>query len=109
MKKLLVAFLLGAGLFAALSYHVILTSGDQPLVIERKGEMGFAETFVDTRGWGPIDWLNHPRVLTIVTKHGIQSRLDSDGASKAAKDAVEKLRKAIDEGLDKVQEKEKKR
>lgn len=109
MKKLLVTFVLGflccAGVFAALSYHFILTSGDKTLIVEKKSELGFEDTFVDTRSWGLGDWLKHPRIGAIVAKHGIKSLFDTEGASKEAKDAVEKSRKAIDEGLEKLQEK----
>jgi len=109
MKKALVTFVLGflccAGLFAALSYHFVLTSGDKTLIVEKKGELGFSDTFVDTRKWGLADWLKNPRIGAIVAKHGIKSLLDTDGASKEAREAMEKSRKALDEGLEKLQEK----
>ena len=109
MKKLLVTFLFGfaccAGLFASLNYHFILTSGDPKLIVESKSQLGFADTFVDTRQWGLGDWLKNPRIGGLVAKHGLKSLFKTDDVSKDAKDALEKGRKALDEGLEKIQEK----
>ncbi|HEY3446932.1 MAG TPA: hypothetical protein VGK67_11235 [Myxococcales bacterium] len=108
MKKILVTFLLGfaccAGLFATLSYHFIRVSSQTLPLVEKKSELSFKDTFVDTRGWGIGDWFKNPRIGALVAKNGIKSAFDTDAASKDAKEAVEKSKKAIDDGLEKVQE-----
>ncbi|MGC4115475.1 MAG: hypothetical protein QM765_12900 [Myxococcales bacterium] len=108
MKKILVTFLLGfaccAGLFAALSYHFILVSSQTLPLVEKKSELTFKDTFVDTRSWGIGDWFKNPGIGAIVAKHGIKNAFDSDKVSKEAKDVVEKGKKAVDEGLEKMQE-----
>ncbi|MBI5547742.1 MAG: hypothetical protein HY901_27995 [Deltaproteobacteria bacterium] len=105
MKKVLVTFVLGfaiaGGLFAALSYHFVLT--DKELVVERKGKLGFAETFVDARGWGLMDYLKNPSVAAILAKHGIKGLAESSGSqADKAKDALEKLRKGMEETAEKI-------
>lgn len=104
MKKILTIFLLGfgaaGGLFASLNYHFILT--DKKLVVERKSELTFEDTFVDTRDWGIGDYLKHPRIASVLATRGIRSAFG--GADGAAEDAVKKTRKALDQGLEKVQE-----
>ncbi|HCF60320.1 MAG TPA: hypothetical protein DFS52_20265 [Myxococcales bacterium] len=98
MKKILSIFVIGfacaAGLFGALNYHFIRTS--KKLVIERKAEMGFKDTFVDTREWGPIDYLKNPGVANVLARGGLKDLLgDSKDASKKAEKEAKRL---IDEG-----------
>jgi hypothetical protein len=101
MKKVLSAFVVGAlvatGLFGSLSYHFIRTRDG--LVVERKSEFTFTDTFVDTRAWGLTDYVKHPRIGGILLKRRLQ------GAADSAADALEKGKKALDDGLEKVQEK----
>lgn len=108
MKKIVVTFLLGfaccAGLFAALGYHFILVSSQTLPLVEKKSELSFKDTFVDTRSWGVGDWFKNPGIGVIVAKHGIKSAFDTDKVSNDAKDAVEAGKKALDQSLEKVQE-----
>ena len=83
MKRLIVlVILVAAALYGALSYHVILTRDG--LVFEHKEELMFDDTFADTRHWGPVDWLKHPRVAKAL------ARRNSLDLSKVAGDAIEK-------------------
>lgn len=104
MKKVLIAFLLGfaccAGIFGALSYHFILTK--ERLVVERKGELGLENTFVDTRSWGVGDYFKNPKVAAILARSGIKRAFESGG--KQTDEAIEAAKKAVDDGLEKVQE-----
>ncbi len=50
MKRLLALALLAVAVFGALSYHFILTRDG--LILERKEELSFEDTFVDARPWG---------------------------------------------------------
>ena len=112
MKKVLVLFGLGfavaATLFASLSYHFILTS--KRLVVERKSELSFKNTFVDTRDWGFTDYLKNPEIGAIVAGRGLKgafggSRSAADEAKEASKEVLEKSKKALDDGLEQVQKK----
>jgi len=112
MKKALLLFLLGfsvaGGLFASLNYHFILTS--ERLVVERKRELGFENTIVDARGWGPVDYLRHPAVSAALARHGLKQLFDQAGSSteEAAtktQGALEKGKQALEKGLDKIGEK----
>ncbi len=82
MKRLILVVLVVAALYGALRYHVILTRDG--LVVERKEALGFDETFTDTRHWGPVDWLKHPRVAKALARRG------TIDLSKSAGDAIEK-------------------
>lgn len=106
MKKILAVFLLGflaaGGLFASLSYHFIRTE-KQFLVVERKSELTFEDTFIDAREWGLGDYFKHPRIAGILAGRGLKSAFG--GADGAADKAVKETKKALDQGLEKVQEK----
>ena len=63
---------LAAGaLFLALNYHFIFTSHDG-VIIERKSEVGFTDTLVNARDWGPLDYAANPRMGLIIIKHKIK-------------------------------------
>lgn len=107
MKKILTIFLLGflcaAGLFGGLNHHFIRTS--KGLVIERKSELGFADTYVDTRSWGPIDYLKNPKVTKALMRGGFKdvSSEGEDAAGEAAKEAgrlLDESQKALGDALE---------
>jgi hypothetical protein len=45
----------------AMNYHFMLTKNG--LKVIKKASWGVADTFVDTRNWGPIDWMKHADIL----------------------------------------------
>jgi hypothetical protein len=45
----------------AMNFHFMLTK-DGPKVI-KKARWGAADTFVDTRDWGPVDWMKHADIM----------------------------------------------
>ncbi|MGI5861632.1 MAG: hypothetical protein ACOX6T_06180 [Myxococcales bacterium] len=107
MKKILSVFVIGfacaAGLFGALNYHLILTS--QKLVIERKSELSFKDTFVDTREWGPIDYLKKPRIANALARNGLkdllgESKSVTETAEKDAKRIIKEGQKALGDALE---------
>jgi hypothetical protein len=63
--------MVAGALFLALNYHFIFTSKDG-VIIERKSELGFTDTFVNARNWGPLDYANNPRIGFIIIKHKIK-------------------------------------
>lgn len=115
MKKLIVVFLLGigcaAGLFGALNYHFIRTP--KQLVVERKSELTFADTYVDTREWGPVAYMKNPRIAKALARHGMKDLLGdskdaSEKAEKEAKRLIEDGQKALGDALEEAGKKLKK-
>ena len=90
-------FLVAGGLFAALALHFIRTP--QRLVMARKARFGFQDTYVDARAWGALDYVKNPGVAAILAKQGIASALG------VPQTPTEKGKKAIDDGLEKIQQK----
>jgi hypothetical protein len=58
---LVVIIVIAALAVIAMNYHFMITD-DGPKVI-KKIRWGTADTFVDTRDWGPIDWMKHHEVM----------------------------------------------
>ena len=56
------------------NYHFVLT-GDGMEVL-KKESWSPKDTFVDTRNWGPFDWLEHPEIVEALTKKKINEGLD---------------------------------
>jgi hypothetical protein len=71
--------------------------------VERKSGLP-SRTPSSTRAAGASPTGQEPRIGAIVARHGIKSAFDSDKVPKEAKDAVEMGKKALDEGLEKMQE-----
>jgi hypothetical protein len=99
MKKMLGVFLLGVvaagAFFGAWTYHFIVT-GDG-LVVERKVHWGLEDTYVDTRGWGILDYGKHPNISAIVASRKIRVALGAGSdAEKVAKDALDEAKKALE-------------
>lgn len=57
----IVVIAVAALVIIAMNFHFILAK-DGPRVI-KKVSWGAADTFVDTRDWGPLDWMTHTDVL----------------------------------------------
>ena len=57
----IVVIAVAAIVIIAINFHFMLTK-DGPKVI-KKVRWGAADTFVDTRDWGPLDWITHTDVL----------------------------------------------
>jgi hypothetical protein len=108
MKKRIGVFLAGAvcanAIFAALAWHVILAADG--IVVERKATLSLADTVVDTRGWGLLDYGTHPRIGAVLAARrargvfvsgsdaGKKVRGAFDGVS--GSDAAKKAREALD-------------
>ncbi|HEY3450358.1 MAG TPA: hypothetical protein VGK67_28650 [Myxococcales bacterium] len=90
-------FLAAGGLFAALAFHFLRTPTG--LVLARKARLGFQDTYVDVRGWGAVDYLKNPGLAAILAKRGVASALG------VPQTPTEKGKKALDEGLEKIQQK----
>ncbi len=44
-----------------MNFHFVLTKNDFKVI--KKSQWGFKDTFVDTRSWGPLDWIDHGELL----------------------------------------------
>ncbi|MGC4123273.1 MAG: hypothetical protein QM765_53640 [Myxococcales bacterium] len=90
-------FLVAGGLFAATSLHLIRTP--QRLLLARKSRLGFHETYVDVRSWGAMEYVKNPAIAAILAKHGIAAALG------VPQTPSERGKKALDDGLEKIQQK----
>jgi len=103
MKQSLFVFSLGfltATLLAvALNYHVVLFPKNE-VAFQRKSELTFADSFVDVREWGPVEYVKNPRIAAIAIKRG-HMNLIKEG-EEASKELVEKGKKAMADTLDKL-------
>src|SRR5690242_3098183 len=103
MKKVLTIFVLGflvaAGLGFAANYSVIRSNDGW--FLERKDKMTLEDAYVDTRNWGLGDFLKHPAIAAALTARGFKKAFKEEAPSVGdkAKEAVEKGRKAVADGL----------
>jgi hypothetical protein len=44
-----------------MNFHFVLTKNDFKVL--KKSHWGFKDTFVNTRSWGPLDWIDHSDLL----------------------------------------------
>ncbi len=44
-----------------MNFHFVLTKNDFKVI--KKSQWGFKDTLVDTRSWGPLDWIDHSDLL----------------------------------------------
>ncbi len=44
-----------------MNFHFVLTKNDFKVI--KKSQWGLKDTFVDTRSWGPLDWIDHSDLL----------------------------------------------
>jgi hypothetical protein len=95
LKRLIVLIVLVvAALYGALHYHVVLTHDG--LVVERKEEISFEDTFADTRSWEARDWLRHPRLAkALARRHAVDLTKTAGQAIEKAGEELEKLGKQI--------------
>jgi hypothetical protein len=116
MKRILTLFFFGflsaAALFTCANYHFILTESDG-LLVKRKREMSFDQTFVDTRKWGITDYVKHPEIAKHVASKKLNGLLDDaddakDKASDEAKKLLDSSKKAVGDALESAGEKIKK-
>ena len=110
MRKLK-TFVLGivvAGLAVlAGNYRFIITSDNA--FFARKSSMSFSELIVDTRSWGPADWVTHPDVAKDLIAHGLGKLVNGKGPvpsdAKELIDSVkEKAQGAIDKSAERMKE-----
>ena len=99
MKGFILGFITAALLFTALHYQFILTKKD--LVVAPKYRLGLVNTYVDTRSWGPGDYLRHPGVTYALKNKGIGQTLEQavGQAEKEANKAMKKAEKEVKKGL----------
>lgn len=106
MRRMLVLVTLLAGvLFLVTNYHVILTSST--LMIERKAELSFAEAFVDTRAWGPLDYARHPGIAAILIRRGLADAIEGGGPDDAierAADTARGIKDKLDQAVERAQQ-----
>jgi len=102
MKNFLIGAILGGALmYAALMYHVVRASDGLYLVPKLEG--GFAEIYVDIRGFTLADWQEHHTLGIALTRAG-KEHLITDSAVDASVDGavdatVEPLRERFRNGL----------
>jgi hypothetical protein len=111
MKSIFKTFVLGvvvAGLaMLAGNYRLIITTDNAFLA--RKSTISFSEVIVDTRSWGPTDWMTHPDVAKDLVAHGLGKLVNGKGPipsdAKELLDTVkEKAQGAVDKGIERVKE-----
>jgi hypothetical protein len=109
--KRIKAFVLGIGValagLAAANYRVIITS--EKIIVAKKGDFSLAGTLVDTRSWGPADWLSNPGIVADLVAHGLGEltgkKSDVPGNAKELLDRVKaQTGDAMQKGVDRVQE-----
>jgi ABC-type sugar transport system permease subunit len=44
-----------------MNFHFVLTKNDFKVI--KKSQWGVKDTFVNTRSWGPLDWMDHSDLL----------------------------------------------
>lgn len=107
MKKIILGFLLASVIFALLSYHLIIT--DKGIELERKEELGFQYTYINTKGWSVDDYARNPEIAAILAKRRLKNVLNpgkdiSKKISEKSQSIVEKGAEAIRQGYEKAKE-----
>lgn len=54
-----------------MNFHFVLTKNDFKVL--KKSQWGFKDTFVDTRSWGPLDWIDHSDLLKAMVNDTIDN------------------------------------
>jgi hypothetical protein len=54
-----------------MNFHFVLTKNDFKVL--KKDHWGPKDTFVDTRSWGPLDWVNHSDLLKAMVNDTIDN------------------------------------
>lgn len=109
MGRMISVFVLGAlvatGAFTALNHHFIRTSDG--LIVERKSEAGVADTWADTRAWGPVDYLKRPAITKALARHGLGKLFGQttvEQGKQAIDESLEQSKKALGDGIDRLRE-----
>jgi ABC-type sugar transport system permease subunit len=55
----------------AMNYHFVLTKNDFKVLT--KAHWGAKDTFVNTRSWGPLDWIDHSDLLKAMVNDTIDN------------------------------------
>jgi hypothetical protein len=55
----------------AMNFHFVLSKNDFKVI--KKSQWEFKDTFVDTRSWGPLDWINHSDLLKAMVNDTIDT------------------------------------
>jgi hypothetical protein len=88
------------------NYRFIITSDNA--FVARKSSMGFSDIVVDTRSWGPGDWLAHPDVAKDLIAHGLGKLVGKGPLPSDAKELIdsvkEKAQSAIDKSAERMKE-----
>jgi hypothetical protein len=63
IRLVMLMLLLVGWSLAALSLHVMIVPGDIPIALITKSQMGFTDTYVDTRQWTPDDLPQHKALV----------------------------------------------
>ena len=74
MKSFIFGFLCASALFMALHYQFIRTSDD--VIVARKPELGFVNTYIDTTQWSAGDYLKNPAVTATLAARGLGKAID---------------------------------
>jgi hypothetical protein len=70
MKKIVVIAVVTAGLLLGVLNATVIRHDDGFGAI-RKSEMTFADSYLDIRDWGPVDYAKHPAVAKYVVVNGL--------------------------------------
>jgi hypothetical protein len=54
-----------------MNFHFVLTKNDFKVL--KKAHWGFKDTFVNTRSWGPLDWIDHSDLLKAMVNDTIDN------------------------------------
>ncbi len=55
----------------AMNFHFVLTKNGFKVL--KKAHWGAKDTFVDTRSWGPLDWIDHSDLLKAMVNDTIDN------------------------------------
>lgn len=54
-----------------MNFHFVLTKNDFKAI--KKSQWGIKDTFVNTRSWGPLDWIDHSDLLKAMVNDTIDN------------------------------------
>ena len=71
---IVVALIVIALVAAAMNYHFVLTKNGFKVL--KKSHWRPKDTLVDTRSWGPLDWIDHSDLLKAMVNNTIKNLKD---------------------------------
>lgn len=100
----LLGFLVCAGLgFGALKLHFIQTR--KGFVIWPKTDLTLEDTYADTRNWGPVQYLKHPRIaLALLERKKAFSKDHYKEMERSFKKNRKEFEKSLEKELDKLED-----